>query len=69
MRAKLKTCKAVSKRFKITGTGKLMYVKAGRRHLLTGKSSKRMRPLRRGGAIAHEERERITRLLPYGEPS
>ena len=47
MRAKMKTCKAVSKRFKISGTGKLLYQKAGRRHLLNRKPAKRMRPLRR----------------------
>ena len=68
MRAKMKTCKAVSKRFKVSGTGKIMYRKAGRRHLLTGKSAKRMRPLRREGQIDRVDAERITRLLPYGEP-
>ncbi len=67
MRAKLKTCKAVAKRFKTTGTGKLMYMKAGRRHLLTGKSAHRMRPLRRAGVITRADRERVTRLLPYGQ--
>ena len=68
MRAKMKTCKAVSKRFKVSGTGKILYQKAGRRHLLTGKSAKRMRPLRRQGQIDSVDAERITRLLPYGTP-
>ena len=68
MRAKLKTCKAVSKRFKVSGTGKIMYRKAGRRHLLNRKPAKRMRPLRREGQIDRVDAERITRLLPYGEP-
>ena len=44
---KLKTHKGVARRFKKTGTGKLMHYRAGRRHLLTGKSSRKMRPLRR----------------------
>ena len=68
MRAKLKTCKAITKRFKISGTGKIMYRKAGRRHLLNGKPAKRMRPLRRDGQIGRTDAERILRLLPYGEP-
>ena len=68
MRAKMKTCKTVSKRFKVSGTGKLLYQKAGRRHLLNRKPAKRMRPLRRAGTIDRVDEERITRLLPYGTP-
>ena len=68
MRAKMKTCKAVTRRFKITGTGKLTYHKGGRRHLLTNKPAKRMRPLRRRSGLAAVEHERVMRLMPYGQP-
>ena len=39
----IKTRKAVAKRFKVTGTGKILRARAGRRHLLTGKGAKRRR--------------------------
>ena len=42
----MKTKKSVAKRVKVTGTGKLMRYKAGRRHLLVRKNSKRRRQLR-----------------------
>ena len=41
----IKTKKAVAKRFKITGTGKVMRPRAGKRHLLQTKSPKRRRSL------------------------
>ena len=43
---KMKTKKSVAKRVKVTGTGKLMRYKAGRRHLLVRKNAKRRRQLR-----------------------
>ncbi len=48
---KMKTNKAVKKRFKLTGTGKLMYSRAGRRHILTKKTSKRKRQLSKQGVL------------------
>ncbi|MBI4354819.1 MAG: 50S ribosomal protein L35 [Candidatus Omnitrophica bacterium] len=65
---KMKTNKGVAKRIKITGTGKLMYRKAGKRHLMGSKSSKRTRHMRRPGIIAGVEAQRLRRLLPYGVP-
>ena len=62
---KLKTHKGVAKRFKVTGTGKLMYARAGRRHLLTGKSARKMRKLRRAAEVAQVEQEKLRRLIPY----
>jgi len=44
---KMKTCKAVKARFKVTGTGKLVRTRPGRRHILTKKSSKRKRHLKK----------------------
>ena len=44
---KMKTKRAAAKRFKLTGTGKLMRFKANKRHILTKKSTKRKRNLRK----------------------
>jgi len=38
---KMKTCKAMVARFKVTASGKLKRSRAGKRHILTKKSSKR----------------------------
>ena len=45
---KIKTCRAAAKRFKKTGTGKIMRNKAYKSHILTKKSQKRKRNLRTG---------------------
>ncbi len=60
---KLKTHKGVKRRFKVTGTGKIMHMKTGRRHLLTGKSARRMRKLRHKGEVAPAQEKMIRRLL------
>jgi len=44
---KMKTNKSVKSRFKVTGTGKLRRAHPGRRHILTKKTPKRKRQLRR----------------------
>ena len=49
---KMKTKKAISARFRLTGTGKLKRGRPGRRHLLTKKSSKRKRSLARAAFVA-----------------
>ena len=63
--SKLKTHKGVKRRVKITGTGKLMHGRSGRRHLLTGKSSRRMKHLRGAKQVAKVQEEMLRRLLPY----
>ena len=63
---KLKTRKSAAKRLKKTGTGKYVHHKAGSRHLMTGKSSKRRRRLRRGNVAPRAEEKRIKSALPYG---
>ena len=62
----IKTKKSVAKRFKITATGKVMRSKAGRRHLLQGKSSKRRRGLGKSAVVDHTDAYRITQSLPFG---
>ncbi|MBS0622928.1 MAG: 50S ribosomal protein L35 [Verrucomicrobia bacterium] len=48
---KMKTRKALKMRFKVTGTGKLRRNRPGRRHILTSKTPKRKRQLRRPSLV------------------
>jgi large subunit ribosomal protein L35 len=48
---KMKTRRALKGRLKLTGTGKLRRMRPGRRHILTKKTSKRKRQLRRPALI------------------
>lgn len=61
----IKTKKSVAKRFKITGTGKVLFHGAGRRHLLQGKSSKRRRSLRNASVLGPTDIYRIKQNLPF----
>ena len=63
---KMKTRKSAASRYKVTGTGKIKYKKQGLRHILTKKSSKRKRKLRRPSILSPIEAKRIKKLLPYG---
>ena len=61
---KMKTHKGASKRFKVTGTGKVRRYKAFKSHILTKKTSKRKRNLRRATTIAtNGEAKNLKRLL------
>lgn len=62
---KLKTNRGAAKRFKRTGTGRLMRNKAYGSHLLTKKSSKRKRTLRKSTVLDTTNRATIARLIPY----
>ncbi len=63
--SKLKTRKGVKERFKVTGTGKVVGFRAGRRHLLHGKRTKIKRHLRRPLVIASVDERKIRSLIPY----
>ncbi|KGE73576.1 50S ribosomal protein L35 [Spirochaeta lutea] len=63
---KMKTRRAAAKRYSFTGTGKVKYKKQGLRHILTKKSTKRKRNLRKTGILSDAETERVKKLLPYG---
>ncbi len=63
---KLKTKKAVRKRFKLSAKGKVLYHPSFRRHLLGDKSSSRKRRLRRAKLVDATDQKRVTRCLPYG---
>lgn len=62
---KMKTRKAAAKRYKVTGTGKVMIKKQGLRHILTKKSSKRKMNLRHAGVLSDVEAKRAKSMLPY----
>jgi large subunit ribosomal protein L35 len=62
---KIKTHRGAAKRFKKTATGKIKRKKAYRGHLLTSKSSKRTRGLRKDGLIANVDYGKIKKLIPY----
>ena len=60
---KMKTHRGAAKRFKLTGTGKVMRRHAYRDHLLEHKSSRRTRRLGRMAEVAGKDGKRIKRLL------
>jgi large subunit ribosomal protein L35 len=61
---KMKSHQGAKKRFKVTGSGKVKRMKAFKSHILTKKSSKRKRNLRRATTIATRgEAKNIKRLL------
>ena len=62
---KMKTRKAVAKRFSVTGTGKLKYKKMGMRKKLSKKSNRRKRDLNRAGTLSAAEVKKTKRMLPY----
>ena len=63
---KMKTKSSAKKRFKKTASGKIKYTQAYRRHLLTRKSRKTKRNLRRSSYISTVDHNRVAKLLPYG---
>jgi large subunit ribosomal protein L35 len=62
---KIRTHKGTQKRFKVSGTGKLMRRKAFRSHLLEHKSAKRKRAYRRLHEVSAVDARHVTRLAPY----
>jgi len=62
---KMKTHRGAAKRFKKTGTGKLIRNQAGRRHILTKKSPKSKRNLRQAIEMAPSNAKVMKKLLPY----
>ena len=63
--ARSKTRKAVSKRFKITGTGKVMRQHASRRHLLSSKSGKLKRHMAKSAQVHETDVARIKMNMPF----
>lgn len=62
---KMKTTKAAAKRFKKTGTGLLKRNKAYKSHILTKKSQKRKRNLRKSTVVDATNVKSMKKALPY----
>lgn len=60
---KMKTQRSAAKCFKVTASGKVKRRKAYRSHILTSKSRKRKRHLRKPGLVSKQEELRVKRLL------
>jgi large subunit ribosomal protein L35 len=61
----MKTRRAAAKRFKKTETGKFMYRKAGSSHILTSKTRKRKRVLKKDTEISEARVKSIKRMTPF----
>ena len=62
---KMKTSKSAAKRFKLTGTGKLKRNKAYKRHILTKKTRKNKRNLRKPAMVDTTNIKVMKKILPY----
>lgn len=62
---KIKTNSSAAKRFTVTGSGKIKRNKGFKRHILSTKSKKRKRNLRRATMVAAVEQKNIRKLIPY----
>ena len=62
---KMKTSRAAAKRFKVTGTGKLVRNKAYKSHILTKKTQKRKRNLRKATITDSTNAKVMKKILPY----
>jgi len=63
---KMKPHKGLTKRVKITGKGKIVRFKAGRRHLMSVKPGDKRRRMRRPAVVADSEVRKIKVLLGIG---
>ncbi|MBA3963548.1 MAG: 50S ribosomal protein L35 [Chthoniobacterales bacterium] len=64
--ARSKTRKAVAKRFKITGTGKVLRSHATRRHLMASRNAKSKRHLAKAALVDKTDVARVKANLPFG---
>ena len=62
---KQKTHSSSKKRFKVTGTGKVLRAQAFRRHILSKRPTKRMRHLRHNILAPEQNRKVIRKMIPY----
>lgn len=63
---KMKTHRGAAKRVKRTGTGKLKRMRANKSHILTKKTSKRKRRLRKSDLVSSANKKKLDAILPYG---
>ncbi len=60
---KMKTHRGAAKRFKRTGTGKIVRQKANKQHILTKKSPARKRRLRKSAIVVGVDAKRLNQML------
>jgi len=61
----MKTHRGAAKRFSVTGTGKIKRSKANTSHILTPKTTKRKRNLRKSAILDHTNEKAMRKLIPY----
>jgi large subunit ribosomal protein L35 len=61
---KMKSHSGAAKRFRKTGTGKIVRQKANKQHILTKKTTKRKRGLRQDDLVAPSDLARVKKMLP-----
>ncbi len=61
----MKTNRGAAKRFRVTGTGKIVYSRSKANHIMTKKTSKRKRRLRKSDVIDKSNKVMVKRLIPY----
>jgi len=64
---KMKSNSGAKKRFKLTGTGRVKRNKAYRRHILTKKTTKQKRGLRKSALVDKTQEHQIKAMLPYSK--
>jgi large subunit ribosomal protein L35 len=63
---KVKTNSSAKKRFKVTGTGKILHKQAGKRHNLGRKSQRRIRNLRKSAVLSEGHTASVLKFkMPY----
>ncbi len=62
---KIKTHRGAAKRFSVTGTGKIKRSRANASHILTPKTTKRKRNLRKATILDQTNEKAIRKLIPY----
>ena len=62
---KIKTHRGAAKRFNKTSSGKITRAKAFKRHILTTKTTKRLRGLRGTTVVAAADAPRLKKMIPY----
>jgi len=62
---KLKTHRGAAKRFKKTGSGKIVRASAFKRHILTSKTTKSKRQMRGTKEVSKSDAPKIALMLPY----
>jgi large subunit ribosomal protein L35 len=65
MKMKLKSHRGAAKRFKKTAGGKFKRGQSFKRHILTSKTTKRKRALRKSALVAEQDQAKLERMLPY----